>query len=48
MYVDGIGGNVAAAGGVVIETSSFDVILANFHSIWVKASPKEHLSLIHI
>ncbi|MEY2992797.1 MAG: hypothetical protein RI946_2191 [Pseudomonadota bacterium] len=37
---------VAAAGGVVGETSSFDVILANFHSIWVKASPKEHMERV--
>lgn len=37
---------VAAAGGVVGETASFDVILTHFNSIWLKATPREHMERV--
>ena len=37
---------VAAAGGVVGETASFDVILTHFNSIWLKATPREQMERV--
>lgn len=34
---------LAAAGGVVAEPETYNNLRANFHTIWIKASPDEHM-----
>lgn len=37
---------LAAAGGVVVEPDTFKALLAHFHTIWIKASPEEHMARV--
>ncbi|MCP5075565.1 MAG: helix-turn-helix transcriptional regulator [Rhodobacteraceae bacterium] len=37
---------LAVAGGVVADPASYNVLLNNFHTIWVKASPEEHMARV--
>jgi len=37
---------LAAAGGIVAEPDTFKTLLAHFHTIWIKASPEEHMSRV--
>ena len=34
---------VAVAGGIVSEPRAYDFLLRNFHTIWLKATPEEHM-----
>lgn len=37
---------VAVAGGIVGDAQTFDRLLDRFHTIWVKASPEEHMARV--
>lgn len=37
---------LAAAGGVVADADTFDFLLRHFHTIWLKASPEEHMQRV--
>lgn len=37
---------LAVAGGIVTEPDTFKTLLAHFHTIWIKASPEEHMSRV--
>lgn len=37
---------LAVAGGIVAEPETFKTLLAHFHTIWVKASPAEHMARV--
>ena len=37
---------LAAAGGVVAEPEAFKTLLTHFHTIWIKATPEEHMSRV--
>ncbi len=37
---------LAAAGGIVSEPETFGFLLRNFHTIWLKASPAEHMGRV--
>lgn len=37
---------VAVAGGIVSDADTFDRLLDRFHTIWVKASPEEHMARV--
>jgi len=37
---------VAAAGGIVAEPNTYNRLLMNFHTIWLKASPDEHMDRV--
>lgn len=37
---------LAVAGGVVGNPETYNTLLSQFHSIWVKASPQEHMSRV--
>lgn len=37
---------LAAAGGVVAEPATFNKLLKNFHTIWLKAGPQEHMDRV--
>lgn len=37
---------LAAAGGVVGEPETYNSLLTGFHTIWIKASPDEHMSRV--
>lgn len=37
---------LGAAGGIVSEPNTFKILLANFHTIWIKASPEEHMERV--
>lgn len=37
---------LAVAGGIVSETSTYNKLLSRFHTIWVKASPQEHMDRV--
>lgn len=37
---------LAAAGGVVSDAATFDYLLEHFHTIWLKASPEEHMQRV--
>lgn len=37
---------VAAAGGIVESGQSFDTLLDRFHTIWIAASPEEHMERV--
>ncbi len=37
---------LAVAGGIVSEPETYERLLAHFHTIWVRASPSEHMSRV--
>lgn len=37
---------MAAAGGIVSEPASFEFLMQNFHSVWLKALPEEHMNRV--
>lgn len=37
---------LAAAGGVVSESESFNSVLSYFHTVWLKARPEEHMQRV--
>lgn len=37
---------LAVAGGIVSEPETFGFLLRNFHTIWLKASPEEHMNRV--
>jgi XRE family aerobic/anaerobic benzoate catabolism transcriptional regulator len=37
---------LAVAGGIVAEPDTYKTLLAHFHTIWVKASPGEHMNRV--
>lgn len=37
---------LAVAGGIVAEPETYKALLANFHTIWLKASPEEHMTRV--
>lgn len=37
---------LAAAGGIVAEPDTFKTLLAHFHTVWIKATPEEHMSRV--
>lgn len=37
---------LAVAGGIVSEPDTYNRLLSNFHTIWVKASPEEHMDRV--
>lgn len=37
---------VAVAGGIVGDAQTFDRLLDRFHTVWVKASPEEHMARV--
>lgn len=37
---------LAVAGGIVAEPDTYATLLDRFHTIWIKASPKEHMSRV--
>lgn len=37
---------IAAAGGIVTEPETYDALLRKFHTIWLAASPEEHMSRV--
>lgn len=37
---------LAVAGGIVAEPDTFKALLAQFHTIWIKASPAEHMARV--
>lgn len=37
---------LAVAGGIVAEPETFKTLLAHFHTIWIKASPAEHMNRV--
>lgn len=37
---------LAVAGGIVAEPATFSTLLARFHTIWLRASPLEHMSRV--
>lgn len=37
---------LAAAGGIVSEPETFNYLLGNFHTIWLKARPEDHMTRV--
>jgi len=37
---------LAVAGGIVAEPETYNLLLAKFHTIWVKATPAEHMARV--
>lgn len=37
---------LAVAGGIVAEPSTYAALLSRFHTIWIKASPEEHMDRV--
>lgn len=37
---------LAAAGGVVAEPGTFNKLLANYNTVWIKATPREHMERV--
>lgn len=37
---------LAVAGGIVAEAETFKTLLAHFHTVWIKASPIEHMARV--
>lgn len=37
---------LAASGGIVGEAATFEHLLAQYHTIWIKASPQEHMNRV--
>lgn len=38
---------LAVSGGIVATSETYNVLLRNFHTIWIKALPEEHMSRVH-
>lgn len=38
---------LAVAGGIVSEPDTYTTLLNRFHTIWIKASPEEHMARVH-
>jgi XRE family transcriptional regulator, aerobic/anaerobic benzoate catabolism transcriptional regulator len=37
---------LAVAGGIVSQPETFNYLLQNFHTIWLKAEPEEHMARV--
>jgi XRE family aerobic/anaerobic benzoate catabolism transcriptional regulator len=37
---------IVAGGGIVHDEQAFDLLLANCHTIWIKARPEEHMARV--
>ena len=37
---------LATGGGIVAETQTFDLLLANFSTVWIKAAPADHMARV--
>src|SRR5205085_9736664 len=37
---------VATGGGIVVEPLTFDLLLASFVTVWLKAAPEEHMARV--
>ncbi len=37
---------LAVAGGIVSEPETFNYLLRNYHTIWLKAKPEEHMARV--
>jgi XRE family aerobic/anaerobic benzoate catabolism transcriptional regulator len=37
---------LAVAGGIVADGATYDRLLARFHTVWVKASPRDHMERV--
>ena len=37
---------LAVAGGIVSQPETFNYLLQNFHTIWLKAKPEEHMARV--
>ena len=37
---------LAIAGGIVSQPETFNYLLQNFHTVWLKASPEDHMSRV--
>lgn len=37
---------IATGGGIVSEPETFDILLARCHTVWLKASPEQHMSRV--
>ena len=37
---------VATGGGIVAEPLTFDLLLASFFTVWLKAAPEEHMARV--
>ena len=37
---------LAVAGGIVAEPETFNLLLGNFHTIWLRTSPEEHMARV--
>ena len=37
---------ISVGGGVVSEKDTFDFLLANCYTVWIKAQPEEHMSRV--
>ena len=37
---------MAVAGGIVSATATYDRVLRHFHTVWIKASPEEHMERV--
>jgi XRE family aerobic/anaerobic benzoate catabolism transcriptional regulator len=37
---------LAVAGGIVSEPETYNFLLRNFHTIWLKATPEEHMQRV--
>jgi XRE family aerobic/anaerobic benzoate catabolism transcriptional regulator len=37
---------LAVAGGIVSDRETYDTVLSRFHTVWVKASPEEHMARV--
>lgn len=37
---------LAVGGGIVSEPDTFDTLLRNFHTVWIKAAPQEHMDRV--
>ena len=37
---------LAVAGGMLVESSAYDSLLGAFHTVWIKASPDEHMARV--
>lgn len=37
---------LAVAGGIVAEPMTYNALLSHFHTVWLKASPEEHMGRV--
>ncbi|WP_282605096.1 helix-turn-helix transcriptional regulator [Pelagibius sp. Alg239-R121] len=37
---------LAVAGGIVAEANTYDMLLRSFHTVWLQASPEEHMNRV--